>query len=751
MLMSIAPAAILYAFLAALSQDPTHTPGANDVRIQHPDGAVFAGTLTLPAGPGPHPTAVLISPPGDHPRDEVRSGGEHWSNLAHLLADVGVASLRVDNRGVGESAGEGRTEWSWTWTGSELAEDVRGHLDWLGGHPELDRNRTGIVAHGDGTLTALRVAAEEPWLAFTVLLSARGLPGARNLAHRQAALQSSAPPELEAELADAFFVLAEQGNTPEVVSLLESVMTRVAGEEVAAQAAAFASHVDTPYMREWLAFDPTSLTSTVEVPLLALNGAADERMDGAANAQALADALREVDNFHARTEVLVGLGHFLEGEEELRLDARVEHAIIDHIADTAGLCREADLPSGHATDPGAFWIRAVTVIDVRAGEPRGPFDVRLEAGRIDRLARPGTAPKDARGVDAKGRFLVPGLWDAHVHLSFWGGDALGLLTASGVTTVRDMGGELDQLDRWRAATRSGSLFGPRILLAGNFLDGPKPNFRWRVMVETASASEAAVRDLASSNVDLIKVHSYLSRPALEAAARTARELGLPLVGHVPRGVSPVDAGVLGYASVEHADMLLRGVALAEGSPAPGWGEAYRWWFTDDGARAMRGLAEHSTCVTPTLVALDTLLPRMRPEIAVLQPWLRDLTQRLHKQGVTLLAGTDTARRADGIEPGKSLVRELVLLTDAGLAPAEALRAATLSPALAMGRTDLGVVEEGAQADLVLVREDPLRDPRALTTIEGMALRGIWYDADELERLRTTARDAARLVGHNGGR
>ena len=193
---------------------------------------------------------------------------------------------------------------------------------------------------------------------------------------------------------------------------------------------------------------------------------------------------------------------------------------------------------------------------------------------------------------------MPGLWDVHGHLTFWGGDALALLATAGVTSVRDMGGDLDQLLTWRAATAEGRLFGPRVFTAGWFLDGPKPNFQWRRFATTAQEGEDAVLELAGRGVDLIKVHSRLPREALIAALETAGELGLPVAGHVPIGLTPQEVSELGFASIEHVNSLLSGLARAEGSPASNWNEAYPWWCSEPGARAMQAMAERGTRVTP---------------------------------------------------------------------------------------------------------------------------------------------------------
>src|SRR5262249_14488031 len=134
-------------------------------------------------------------------------------------------------------------------------------------------------------------------------------------------------------------------------------------------------------------------------------------------------------------------------------------------------------------------------------------------------------PDGARVVDDSGKFLIPGLWDMHGHLSYAMETALSLLILNGVTGVRDMGGDLNQIDRWRREIAEGKRVGPQIVRAGPFVDGPKPE-KYRLTVTNAAEARQAVDELKRRGVDFIKVHNGLSRDAFFAVADEARKQGL---------------------------------------------------------------------------------------------------------------------------------------------------------------------------------------------------------------------------------
>ncbi|HEY3052243.1 MAG TPA: amidohydrolase, partial [Thermoanaerobaculia bacterium] len=204
-------------------------------------------------------------------------------------------------------------------------------------------------------------------------------------------------------------------------------------------------------------------------------------------------------------------------------------------------------------------ITHVTVIDVASGNLRRDVTVVV---RGDRIESSGSAvPKDAQIVDGHGKFLIPGLWDMHVHLSWTKESALMLLVANGVTGVRDLGGKLSELDEWRTKIAAGLIIGPRIFRAGPILNGQKFN-QFQMVPGNANETRGVVRALKEVGVDFIKVHRRMLRDSYFAAIDEAKKQGLPLVGHIPMTVTPEEASDAGQATIEHVATLFEGTFSA---------------------------------------------------------------------------------------------------------------------------------------------------------------------------------------------
>ena len=174
--------------------------------------------------------------------------------------------------------------------------------------------------------------------------------------------------------------------------------------------------------------------------------------------------------------------------------------------------------------------------------PRLDQTVVVRGNRIVAVGptRSTAAPSDARTIDARGKFLIPGLWDMHVHTSIIGGRALlALYVANGVTGVRDMAGDWDTLTKWRREIATNKLVGPRIVASGPYLEGgdvPIPH----ILTRTPEEGAAGVDSLVKLGVDFIKVHGQLTRPTYFAIARRAREKGIPFAGHVSQAVGSAE-------------------------------------------------------------------------------------------------------------------------------------------------------------------------------------------------------------------
>ena len=418
-------------------------------------------------------------------------------------------------------------------------------------------------------------------------------------------------------------------------------------------------------------------------------------------------------------------------------------------------------------------ITRVSVIDGDAPSPRTDQTVVIDGNRIVRVGASGSVavPPGARIVDGRGKFLLPGFWDMHVHTAISGGrDLLSLYVANGVTGVRDMAGDWDTLKSWRSEIGRGQLVGPRIIASGPYLEGgdvPIPHLLARNAVEAS----AGVDSLIALGVDFIKVHSQLNAESYFAIARRARERGVVFAGHVPRVVGSAAASDSGQKSIEH----LLGIP-AECTPADSVALAPRYTVqgalgrcsSEDLAPLYEKFVRNGTYVTPTFTAqvevavwptravpgdsLAHYLPKaVRDYVAQIFPMpdsippnadsvgramlekrLRQVAA-MQRAGVHILAGTDAPLRNS--PPGFGLHEELALLVSGGMAPFEALRSATLEPARYFGMLDsLGTIAPGKLADLLLLDANPLQDIRNTRRISAVVANGRLYAGAARERL-----------------
>src|SRR5271170_5749162 len=214
----------------------------------------------------------------------------------------------------------------------------------------------------------------------------------------------------------------------------------------------------------------------------------------------------------------------------------------------------------------AVAITHITVIDTTGAPPQPDMTVIVKDQRIVELGMSNTVqpPASARLVDGSGKYLMPGLWDMHVHEVF--GDWIPrnekvlprLFVANGITGVRDMGGDLDVLKVWRAEVAAGRLLGPRMIIAGPMLDGPVPRFPSSAPVATPADARRIVDELQAQGVDFIKIQSLIPRDGYFAAADEAKKLGMVFVGHVPDAVRASEASNAGQKSIEHFTGIFEG-------------------------------------------------------------------------------------------------------------------------------------------------------------------------------------------------
>jgi len=438
-----------------------------------------------------------------------------------------------------------------------------------------------------------------------------------------------------------------------------------------------------------------------------------------------------------------------------------------------------------------------TIIDTAGGPNKTDMAVFITGDRITEIKKTGKVrpSKGAQVIDATGKFLLPGLWDMHVH---WH-DAryLPLFIANGVTGMRIMWGDPAHF-QWREEIAKGSLLGPRLIIASPIIDGPKPVWAGSISVSNEAEARQVVRQVKEMGYDFVKIYQLLPRDAYFAIADESKKQGLFFAGHIPSSISATEASNAGQRSVEHLASMPLGILLAcsnkeeelrkerekafEGVSrqqprTPSQLEAYRSFankvleaYDDEKASALFAIfVKNSTWQCPTLTALRSYRylddkdftndPRLKymPKAAIeswelknnpsvssnaAEDWAleRKVYQKeleiiaaMRRAGVDLLAGTDVLNPF--CFPGFSLHDELSLLVQAGLTQMEALQAATYNPAKFLGMMDsLGTIDTGKIADLVLLEADPLEDIGNTKKIAAVVVNGKCYLKPALDEM-----------------
>ena len=427
-------------------------------------------------------------------------------------------------------------------------------------------------------------------------------------------------------------------------------------------------------------------------------------------------------------------------------------------------------------------IRNVTVIPGNGDPPVNDATVVVRGEYIAAIGPSAemVIPTGARVTDGRGKFLVPGFIEMHAHLSKARASALGLFIVNGVTTLRDTGGDHEELLRWRREIRSGKRVGPRMFIAGPYLEATRnvermrrdppekriePFEKTRIPVGSPAEARRIVAELASQEVDFLKIRTVQDQATYLALNEAANAQGIPLVGHVT-GISPEVVLQAGHDGIEHAFY-------------PSLENKSR----EERLAVWRKFAERRVAIVPTLVALfeGTFPPterlraiaeddegKIEPRRAYLSKYLvldwreqveesndqrrqtlrkiwdevvrRDLRE-MHEAGMDVLVGSDVA--VLNTYPGFSIHDEMALfVSELGMTPAEVLERATSRSARFLRTADsVGTIERGKVADLVMLDANPLQDIRNTKRIAAVIVRGTLYDAQGLRKLLETVRTA----------
>ncbi len=426
-------------------------------------------------------------------------------------------------------------------------------------------------------------------------------------------------------------------------------------------------------------------------------------------------------------------------------------------------------------------ITHATVIDTVSGKTQPDSSVIISGNRIVRVERSTGHSAHGTVIDAKGAYLMPGLWDMHTHVYFDNTAADGtdlilpMFLANGVTGVRDMGSILDPILRARSEIAAHRMFGPRLVVSGPMLDGPKSIYKAVIPIKTAGDGRRAVDMLKARGVDFIKVQSGVPRAAYFAIAAESKKLGIEFEGHVPDELRASEAVAAGQRTFEHLIGIFEASSPDEdkylaGKKSPGVFLAS--WSAPREAAIIQLLAKNQTWQCPTLFwergqwLVDAVDYNKDPDLAYARrDWVKKqwpglqknilssldteplairqkfvehelgIVKRLHAADVPFLAGTDTPAGVD-VLPGISLHLELQRFVAAGFTPLAALQTATLNPAKFLHKlNDYGTVEPGRIADLVLLSANPLENIANTRSIVGVIADGRYSSKEDIQQLQ----------------
>jgi imidazolonepropionase-like amidohydrolase len=436
-------------------------------------------------------------------------------------------------------------------------------------------------------------------------------------------------------------------------------------------------------------------------------------------------------------------------------------------------------------------FRNVTLIDMRSEQPKSNMSVVVSGSYIVEIGKKVKTPKDAQVVDASGKFMIPGLWDMHVHM-FNNISRAGtndkvinfpLFIANGVTGVRDMFSDAEDIKLarlWNAEIDAGTTIGPRVFVGSTIVDGV-PAFLPNLMgVKNAEEARAAVRSLKDSGAGFIKVYWNLSPEAYLAIADESKKLGIVFAGHVPFLVSAADVSDAGQKSIEHLTGIVETCSSKEDelrkkewTPAVGE-EMIATYDEKKCLNLFKRFAKNKTYQVPTAILHRGMAlyddegfqdnPSFRyvskatlkewtdsPQLSRDHnlrirkqrfEWLLETIGKMHRSGVLILAGTDNNNPY--VVPGFALHDELELFVKAGMTPMQALETATVNAAKYLGmEKSFGTIEPGKFADLILLDANPLVNIGNTRKIAAVVTHGRYLPKETLEKMLADVEAAAK--------
>ncbi|HEX6049943.1 MAG TPA: amidohydrolase family protein [Gemmatimonadaceae bacterium] len=382
-------------------------------------------------------------------------------------------------------------------------------------------------------------------------------------------------------------------------------------------------------------------------------------------------------------------------------------------------------PGANVRDPDAttadtpLAIVGVNVVPMTSNAVLPDRTIVIRDGVIQSIEPSASAsvPEGAVVVEGAGRYVIPALIDMHVHLRSAELDAY---VAAGIGTVRNMWG-FSVLPAWMRDIESGVRSGPRVVSASPGLDGTPPQWPETVIVTDPNAARAAVLAQVDAGWTYLKSYARLSPAAFDSIMSVARAAGIPVIGHVPLAVDLRHAIDEGMRSIEHFTGYDRAVSRTGRGGTFGWADADPSRFGSLIDTTVR--AEVWNCPTLTIYATLARRQHSASDANRIVANRRRFVLELARAGGRLLVGTDAG--IDVVPAGTSIHDELEEFVAAGLTPFQALEGATTNAAKFLDREDIGRVTVGANADLVLLRSNPLANIRVTREIDGVILRGAW--------------------------